>query len=367
MTATTIQQAASVTPRQTAMRLTPQQELITVLLGLWLMIGLFVDGWAHANRAGLETFFTPWHALFYSGFGATAGWIAWRVVKEQEAGRRGRAAVPLGYGLGLVGVVLFALGGAGDMLWHIALGVEQSIDALFSPTHLLLFLGILAILSSPLRAAWSDAEDDPRPSLGRFLPVLLSATLTTALVAFMFMYFSAFTGNPASQGWARWAASQPGDGSFATLALQDGIARIMATNLILLAPVLLLVRRWRLPFGSVTLLWTTVAVLTSAITEFDFAEQILAAVLGGLAVDALLRRLRVTPHRPQALWFLGAVAPLPLWSAYFAVTALTGGIGWSVELWTGAIIWAGLLGAALAVLCRPPAIPQVTPAGRARP
>ena len=27
---------------------------------------LFVDGWAHNNLDQIETFFTPWHALFYS-------------------------------------------------------------------------------------------------------------------------------------------------------------------------------------------------------------------------------------------------------------------------------------------------------------
>lgn len=45
--------------------------LVTVLLATWLIGGVFVDGWAHNNLAKLETFFTPWHALLYSGFAAT--------------------------------------------------------------------------------------------------------------------------------------------------------------------------------------------------------------------------------------------------------------------------------------------------------
>jgi hypothetical protein len=45
-----------------------RDNFITILIGLWLMIGLFVDGWAHNNLQSLETFFTPWHAIFYSGF-----------------------------------------------------------------------------------------------------------------------------------------------------------------------------------------------------------------------------------------------------------------------------------------------------------
>src|SRR3712207_9367096 len=55
------------------------QHLVTVAAATWLMVGLFVDGWAHNNLdTSLESFFTPWHALFYSGFTACAGWLAWR-------------------------------------------------------------------------------------------------------------------------------------------------------------------------------------------------------------------------------------------------------------------------------------------------
>ena len=42
-----------------------------MVFATWLIVGIFVDGWAHNNDKP-ETFFTPWHALFYSGFLATA-------------------------------------------------------------------------------------------------------------------------------------------------------------------------------------------------------------------------------------------------------------------------------------------------------
>src|SRR5215207_2532334 len=44
-----------------------------VLASLWFIAGLFLDGWAHNNLAStLETFFTPWHGVLYSGFFAVA-------------------------------------------------------------------------------------------------------------------------------------------------------------------------------------------------------------------------------------------------------------------------------------------------------
>jgi hypothetical protein len=46
---------------------------IVVLWG-WLLGGLYVDGWAHNHLATtLESFLTPWHAAFSSGFLPVAG------------------------------------------------------------------------------------------------------------------------------------------------------------------------------------------------------------------------------------------------------------------------------------------------------
>jgi hypothetical protein len=99
-------------------RLRPGEELLTVLLATWLIVGLFLDGWAHDNVPELESFLTPWHAVFYSGFVATAGWMAWLVGRNLRRGSQGLAAVPVGCGLGLAGVGVFAVGGVGDAIWH---------------------------------------------------------------------------------------------------------------------------------------------------------------------------------------------------------------------------------------------------------
>jgi hypothetical protein len=37
---------------------------VTVVLALWLISAVFIDGWAHINVASTkETFFTPWHGV----------------------------------------------------------------------------------------------------------------------------------------------------------------------------------------------------------------------------------------------------------------------------------------------------------------
>ena len=60
----------------------PRRRLITVILASWLTLGGFVDGFAHRNLDTPETFFTPWHAVLYSGFLAVAFWLAWLVIRS---------------------------------------------------------------------------------------------------------------------------------------------------------------------------------------------------------------------------------------------------------------------------------------------
>src|SRR5438128_1253234 len=106
---------------------------VMVLLSAWLIGGLFVDGWAHVNLASLETFFTPWHGLFYSGFFAVFAGLGVGIGRGRAAGFSGRNAIPAGYELSLLGAAIFTLGGVLDMLWHIVFGIEVSVEALLSP------------------------------------------------------------------------------------------------------------------------------------------------------------------------------------------------------------------------------------------
>ncbi|HEX8771630.1 MAG TPA: hypothetical protein VF711_12760, partial [Acidimicrobiales bacterium] len=108
---------------------TRREHLLTIAFAAWLSIGIFVDGWAHNNQKP-ESFFTPWHALFYSGFAATAIWMLRMVEIRRTEGSTVFTAVPVGYGLGLVGVAVFAVGGAFDMAWHELFGIEVDLEAL---------------------------------------------------------------------------------------------------------------------------------------------------------------------------------------------------------------------------------------------
>jgi hypothetical protein len=321
--------------------------MVTTALSGWVVAGMVLDAWAHQNVSQLETFFTPWHGVLYSGFAVLMAWMAWKAL----------TGVPAGYGLGLIGAAIFLVGGVGDGIWHTIFGIEREIEAALSPTHIGLFVGALLVFTTPLRAAWSSNRLGTAPSLGAFLPALLSLTFATLLVSFLFFYLSAFRDPAATLPFERSARQIAGPFPALTYTRSHGVASVLVTNLLLVAPVLFLLRRWRPPFGSATLLFTTVAALTTATQEFVHGELVLAALAGGLAADWSIAWSSRTASPIGAHRLVATVTPLALWASYFLVLRLRDGIAWPAELWTGSIIFAGLSGLALSLLMAPPARP----------
>jgi hypothetical protein len=339
LTTTRTREGGAVVPRATY-----QEDLITVGVGLWLTIGVFVDGWAHNTQGDtLESFFTPWHALFYSGFLACATWTAWLI-------RRHRT-LPKGYALGALGVVIFGVGGLADMIWHTVFGIETDLKALLSPTHLMLFFGAFLILTSPLRAAWTSVGQ--QPTLRGFLPPLLSILTAASFTSFMLMF-----------AWAPldalYAARLNGlterygaEGAQRIFRLQQatGVDEVLITTVLMLAPLFFLMSRWRLPFGTATILLGVSGTLMQLVDQIYQPELIAISIVIGLFTDGLLR---ARPGGRHMVRVVGVAVPLVFWSLYYLAGQLRYGIQWPPEIWTGAIVLSMLSGVGLSVLASPP-------------
>jgi hypothetical protein len=358
--ATTAEVAAPV-PAGRAPRMSWRADMVTSALSAWLIGGLFVDGWAHTTRAQLETFFTPWHAMFYSGFAGSALWIGWSVWSRHRAGAGWRDSVPVGYGPALAGLVLFAASGLGDMAWHVAFGIEQDITALLSPSHLGLFTGGLLVVTAPLRSVWADGSRGRRAGAGTLLPALVSAAIAGSATGFFFMYLHPAVTDYAHAGNARFlslffTASQRGYVQDQEIAL--GVAGFILATVFLLGPVLYLLRRWDLPAGAVLLVVGPQFVLLQALSGFEDLGLIALGLAGTLAVELARWLLRPSAAAPARLRAFCAVAPVAMWGVWLAGIALAdGGLGWAPEVWGAALVWSGLSLLALAVLMLPFPVP----------
>jgi hypothetical protein len=92
---------------------------------------------------------------------------------------------------------------------------------------------------------------------------------------------------------------------------------------------------------------------------------IIVGLLAGLLADGLLVLLQPGPERVAALRWFAFLAPASLYALYFlALQLLGGGIWWTVHLWTGAIVLAGVVGWLLSFLVAPPASPALVEQAR---
>lgn len=309
--------------------------------GAWLVAALFSDGWAHSNVPELEGFFTPWHGALYTGLVVNAAWIAW-LARSGRAGDR-LLALPVGYGWGALGVAVFAAGGLADMLWHVAWGVEVGVDALLSPSHLVLLAGGMLILTSALRSRWAVGDLSSAVAQG-------SLALATALAAFFLLYVSEFAAAAPTIPYLRLPEGAPGheEGELPALV---GLGSFLVTTAVLVVPLLLAWQRGRAPRGLVTVLVVTVAWLSAAVVDFPAAVVVgsAGATVGAVAADALVQGLeRQAWARPGVrLPVLAAVTAGSVWAGHVAAMGLVSGLAWPPELWAGVVVLSAMAAAAL--------------------
>lgn len=343
-------------PRTHRPALTGRDQTTAVLFGLWMVVGLFLDGWAHENTKP-ESFFTPWHGVLYSGFAAAASAALLIAARSRTTDRPWQETLPVGHGLTLGALAAFAAGAAGDLVWHETLGIEVGVEALLSPTHLLLLSGGLVALSAPFRSAWASDEQSPR--MRAFAPTVLALALLTALVGFFLLYLSPFLNDAAGTRFERLpgVVSEHPSSDVGELQQMVGIASILMTSVLFAVPAHLLLRRWRPPVGTFTLFFGVLIFLFAALDEFGQPSMVLAGLAAGVAIDVFASR--VTP--PAAV----AIGVVLMWLSYFGLYQLAeGGVAWSAELWTGTTVLAGLIVGGIGLLAQPP---MVAPPASGRP
>lgn len=314
-----------------------------VVLSGALVGGAHLDAWAHEHGRVDTSFFTPWHGVLYSALLLVGTFLMITFLRNVVRGYNWHRALPMGYGLSLVGVLVFGAGGIGDMIWHAQFGVENDLEALLSPTHLLLALGWVLIASGPLRGAWQRADNAPS-ELAAF-PTVFALTFILSTFTFFTVYANPFThvlsvGLPLEEGEFVKAL---------------GVTAFLIQPALLMGVVLLALRRWSLPFGSLTLLITLNTALLSVMHDLYIFVPV--AALAGLLADGLIRALRPSTERLAALRVFAFAVPAMLYTFYFVTLLLTTGIAWSTHLWTGAIILAGVVGLLLSYLAAPPSYP----------
>jgi hypothetical protein len=173
----------------------------------------------------------------------------------------------------------------------------------------------------------------------------MSAALTLSAVTFVTQF-----ANPFIDVWSARGGRAPAVTWW--VAESTGITAILLQGAILVAFVLLLLRRFTLRAGSLTLLCTLNGALV-ALVKLNF--PLLPAMVGtGLLADGLVAALRpsVAPEHARRLSIVAAAVPAAYVASYGLAVAATYGTWWPPGLWAGTALIAALLGFLMAELLR---------------
>ena len=148
---------------------------ILIFTMIWFFSGAWIDSSAHIYLIDdIETFFTPWHGVLYSGyiFSVLVVMFIKNTMKDYK------------FDIGVLGAVVFGIGGASDAIWHTLLGIETGVEPLITPSHLMLFLGAFLMLdyiftSRPLKETLDNAS-------------IFSAATSYGLVLFITLFINPF-------------------------------------------------------------------------------------------------------------------------------------------------------------------------------
>jgi hypothetical protein len=332
------------------------------LLASCLIGGVFLDGWAHNHGKVDQSFFTPWHAVLYSGFAILAAFLVLTLVMNHASGMPWRSAYPPAFGSSVVGAAVFAVGGVGDLIWHTLFGIEQGIEGNISPSHLTLALGGLLLFSGPLRSAWRKSAPDAAACWVTWLPSVLALTYIYSMLTFFTQYAS-----PVVKSRADLHIYQilivPTAGQVSTendLSAKLGVTGILLETAIMMGIIFFILRRWpRLPLGTFAVLFGLNGFMISFLAgDAPILAVALLSALIGLGFDLLNRVLRPGADHVLGLRIFAFTVPYLNYLIYFLVLlAIHGSFGWSTHLWTGAIVEAGIVGLLLSYVFVPPQIP----------
>ncbi len=324
------------------------------ICGVWIAGGFFLDAWAHGH-VPVESFFTPYHAVFYSGMLALALVIAAFGMRYRALGYDWSNVFPRPYRLALLGIPIFVLGGIGDMIWHHALGIEEGVDALLSPTHQILGLGIFFLASGPIRSVLADRAGST--TLARQLPLALGLATWLLLAHFG----TAYAFDPAAGRVNAPPPISPFTPNYLTALgigyykIATGVLVVIFQSTLIAGFALWLVARMHPCLGMLTILLPIGNIPAAA----AFTNQsplltvtIAQSLITGIFADVFIARYDPHPAfgHTRAFRTFAIAVPMTYIGVYLLGTFATERVWWDWNIALGSWIWSGVCGFALSLM-----------------
>lgn len=319
-------------------------DLLVSICTLWISCGFFLDAWAHGH-VPIETFFTPYHALFYSGM------LALVIVLLAF-----RKRIPPSYRVPLLGIPIFIAAGAGDLIWHHFLGVEEGVDALLSPTHQILGLGVFFVSSAPIFSALRNRTQVR--TLADQLPLIFALATWIELIHFGTAYaFDPGAGRTnAPPSIVHFSPDYLTAIAIGYYKIGTGVLVVLFQSAVMAGFALFAGTRFDLRPGALTLTYVFGNFAAAAAFTNDtplLITVLIMSVTAGIVGDLIVAALRPQPEPSAAYRLLGIAVPMAYFTTYFIVTEIADRVWWDWNVVLGATLWSGVIGFGLTLLAAP--------------
>jgi hypothetical protein len=311
-----------------------------IALACLLAAAAYFDAWSYVNTPNGRSLLEPWQDFaLHIAWLLYAGFIAWVMFTNVRRGRPLTRSVPPGYGWCVVGVAVFPAMVVIDLWFQRALGAEYGLSALFSPPRVGEIAAGGLMVSGPLRAAWHRQDE----VAGWLTVVAIALLLSTITFATQFAH-------PFRDPWAEGSGPPANVASWIPQDL--GAAGLVLQGAVLTAVILLLIRRFRVRFGSFTLIMLINGALMTPLKAHW--EMLPVAVGVGLGADILYWWLKPGPSRLVQLRVFAFLVPAIFAAFFFVAVELTTGTWWPLAAWSGAILMTGIGGMMVSYLAYVP-------------
>jgi hypothetical protein len=271
----------------------------------------------------------------YSGFFAIAAFLIITLFLNKQKEKSLRHSIPPGYIFSYAGILIFLVAGFLDMFWHIIFGIEVDVEALLSPTHLLLATGGFLIVIGPYMKATKD-EEFYTYSWFHKLPAMLS--LVYGLLIFSFM-----TQNIHPLVFVHADGVRPLTDTLIFYKQSLGEAGILLQTACIMTCILsAIVTLKKLPQGLLFILFTLLAVGMSFMKDqFRF---IIPSMISGIFAEIIYGYLKPSLTHERSFQLFSFLIPIIFFSFYFLTIGITGHIWWKIHFWAGSIFLSGFVG-----------------------
>tara|TARA_A100001037_G_scaffold214145_1_gene191940 strand:- start:5703 stop:6917 length:1215 start_codon:yes stop_codon:yes gene_type:complete len=350
----------------------PYYDLMVLVLGMWWLGGLLIDAFAHISGVVDDTFFTPWHAIWYAGATAYGAYMFYAIIPEDGLGSLVRKpletiqSIAPEHKAGVYGIILFGLSGFGDMIWHETLGVETSVDILLSPAHIGLFIGLMMAVTAPMWSAWADEKSGRDGFKSQVVIVfgLGAAWVGTVLITLYGNIWFDPLQTFCYDGGGSYCLNEIYD-----VGLSQGMRALLIQAVVSSIVVLLFIRRWMPARGSLFVLFIFPAIGIWVYSEFNNA-LLLMGIAWAIIVELglpILQRGRKHLFVPLVTTSqVGVFMVSWLWRAEEWVSEIYWiegtnlhifPFGWTIHATFGALVMCAFIGWIVSVIAFPPPIP----------